>query len=229
MKNIAYIFPLCAVILIGVYSLKAEKSPLDSELKKISYVLGQQVGMSIKAQNEFTSIDSASLQMAIADVLSGRPALISEEESRTLLKKWHTDQMAARAAEGQANLKKGQDFLEANKTKEGVRSTVSGLQYIVVKEGTGEYPKPEQQVKVHYAGTLIDGTEFDSSYKRGEPATFGLRQVIPGWTEGLQLVKPGGKLKLFIPASLAYGEQDRPSIPANSVLVFDVELLEVLK
>ncbi len=229
MKNIAYLFPLCAVIFIGVYSLKAEKSPLDTEQKKISYVLGQQVGMSIKAQSEFSSIDSASLQMAISDVLADRPALVTEEEGRNLLKKWHTEQMAARAAEGQANLKKGQDFLEANKVKEGVKTTASGLQYIVVKEGTGEAPKPEQQVKVHYAGALIDGTEFDSSYKRGEPATFGLKQVIPGWTEGLQLVKPGGKLKLFIPSALAYGEQDRPSIPANSVLVFDVELIEILK
>ena len=229
MKNIFYLFPLCAVILIGVYSLKAEKSPLDTEQKKISYILGQQVGMSIKAQNEFSSIDAESLQMAIADVLAGRPALVSEEEGRALIKKWHSEQMAARASAAQDNLKRGQEFLDANKTKVGVKTTASGLQYIITQEGTGEAPKPEQQVKVHYAGTLIDGTEFDSSYKRGEPATFGLRQVIPGWTEGLQLLKPGGKMKLFIPSALAYGDQDRPSIPANSVLIFDVELLEIVK
>jgi FKBP-type peptidyl-prolyl cis-trans isomerase len=126
------------------------------------------------------------------------------------------------------NKVKGAAFLEANKVKEGVVALDSGLQYMVVKAGNGKSPTASDRVKVHYTGTLADGTKFDSSVDRGKPATFGVTQVIKGWTEALQLMKEGAKWKLFIPADLAYGSISRPKIPGNSVLVFDVELIEVI-
>jgi len=124
-------------------------------------------------------------------------------------------------------MKKGEEYLKKNKEKAGVKTTASGLQYRVLKEGAGISPVATSKVKVHYKGTLIDGTEFDSSYKRNQPAEFQLNQVIPGWTEGLQLMKVGSKYELTIPSSLAYGDRDNQSIPGNSVLIFEVELLEV--
>lgn len=130
---------------------------------------------------------------------------------------------------GEKNKKEGDEFLSKNKTAEGVKSTASGLQYKVITEGKGAKPSASDMVEVHYAGTLIDGTEFDSSYKRNAPATFPVNGVIKGWTEALQLMNEGSKWKLFIPSDLAYGTMDRPGIPANSVLIFDVELLKVTK
>src|ERR1700730_17703129 len=128
---------------------------------------------------------------------------------------------------GQKNAATGDKFLADNKAKEGVKTTASGLQYKVLKEGTGATPKSSDTVTVNYRGTLLDGTEFDSSYKRGQPATFPVAGVIKGWTEALQIMKAGSKYQLFIPASLAYGEQGRPGIPPNSVLIFEVELMDV--
>jgi FKBP-type peptidyl-prolyl cis-trans isomerase len=124
--------------------------------------------------------------------------------------------------------KEGEDFLAANKSKEGVKTTASGLQYKVLKEGKGPKPKSTDTVKVHYRGTLLDGTEFDSSYKRGEPVEFPLDQVIKGWTEGLQLMPAGSKYQFWIPANLAYGEPGNRGIPPNSTLIFEVELLEIV-
>jgi len=136
---------------------------------------------------------------------------------------------AKQAKEAAENLAAGTAFLEANKAKEGVKVLPSGLQYKVVKEGTGNTPTADDKVKTHYRGTLIDGTEFDSSYKRNQPAEFGVTKVIKGWTEALQLMKVGGKWELYIPANLAYGQRGRPSIPANSTLIFEIELLEIVK
>jgi FKBP-type peptidyl-prolyl cis-trans isomerase len=128
-----------------------------------------------------------------------------------------------------SNLEKGEAFLKENARKDGVKATASGLQYKVLKEGTGKVPKATDMVVVHYKGTLLDGTEFDSSYKRGEPATFPLNRVIPGWTEGVQLMKEGAKYQFTIPSKLAYGEQGTPGgpIPPNATLVFEVELISV--
>jgi len=131
--------------------------------------------------------------------------------------------------DGAKNLAMGKAFLEANGKKEGVKVLPSGLQYKVIKKGTGKTPTAADKVKTHYRGTLIDGTEFDSSYKRNAPAVFGVTQVIKGWTEALQLMKEGAKWQLYIPANLAYGERGRPGIPPNSTLIFDIELLEVVK
>src|SRR5688572_6631726 len=129
---------------------------------------------------------------------------------------------------GVRSKKEGEDFLAANKSKEGVKSTATGLQYKVIKEGKGPKPKPTDVVKVHYRGTLLNGTEFDSSYKRGEPVEFPLGQVIPGWTEGVQLMTVGSKYQFFIPGDLAYGERGNQGIPPNSTLQFEVELLEIV-
>ena len=123
----------------------------------------------------------------------------------------------------------GINWLENNAKNPGVKTTASGLQYMMIQEGVGAYPQATDKVTVHYTGTLIDGTKFDSSVDRGTPATFGLNQVIKGWTEGLQLVKEGGKIRLFIPENLAYGSQAKPTIPAYSTLIFDVELIEIAK
>jgi FKBP-type peptidyl-prolyl cis-trans isomerase FkpA/FKBP-type peptidyl-prolyl cis-trans isomerase FklB len=130
-------------------------------------------------------------------------------------------------AEADTNKKKADDFLAENKKKDGIKVTASGLQYKITKEGTGPSPKPDDTVVVNYTGTLTDGTKFDSSYDRHQPAEFPLKGVIPGWTEALQLMKKGSKATLYIPPQLAYGEHPRPGIPANSVLVFEVELLDV--
>jgi FKBP-type peptidyl-prolyl cis-trans isomerase len=138
-------------------------------------------------------------------------------------------QAAEKAKAGAENLAKGTAFLEANKTKEGVVALPSGLQYKVIKEGTGNTPVATDKVKTHYRGRLIDGKEFDSSYKRGKPAEFPVTGVIKGWVEALQLMKEGAKWELYIPANLAYGTRDTPTIPANSTLIFEIELLEIVK
>jgi FKBP-type peptidyl-prolyl cis-trans isomerase FkpA/FKBP-type peptidyl-prolyl cis-trans isomerase FklB len=138
-------------------------------------------------------------------------------------------QMAKMEAEGKANKDKGEKFLAENKSKPGVKTTASGLQYLVLTEGKGKSPKATDTVTVHYKGTLIDGTQFDSSYDRGQPAEFPLDRVIKGWTEGLQTMKVGGKSRLFVPSDIAYGPQGRPGIPPNSTLIFDVELVDIAK
>jgi FKBP-type peptidyl-prolyl cis-trans isomerase len=143
-------------------------------------------------------------------------------------KKMQQKQAAAKAKVASENLAKGKAFLEANKTKEGVKVTDSGLQYKVIEEGTGESPTASDKVRVHYRGRLVNGQEFDSSYKRGKPAEFPVTGVIKGWTEALQLMKEGAKWELYIPPELAYGTQDRPGLPGNSTLIFEVELLDVL-
>jgi FKBP-type peptidyl-prolyl cis-trans isomerase len=161
--------------------------------------------------------------------MAGGATLLSETEMRDALTALQGEMSAKRNAAGDQNLKDGQVLLEKNKAEAGVVALPSGLQYKVLTEGTGPRPKATDKVKTHYRGTLIDGTQFDSSYDRGEPATFGVGGVIKGWTEALQLMPVGSKWKLWIPANLAYGEAGRPSIPPNSTLIFEVELLEIVE
>jgi len=217
------IFALAAVSLVGC---EREKTP-TTDVEKYSYAIGYNFAKNLDSQK--VDFDVASLKQAIVDVKGNKPSRLGEEEMQTAMRKLYEERQTEQAAVAKENLTKGQEFLEANKGKDGVKVTKSGLQYRIIEEGSGSKPKDTDTVVVHYKGTLIDGTEFDSSYKTNQPAEFPVRAVIPGWTEALQLMKKGAKYELFIPSELAYGERGRPSIPPNSVLLFEVELLDIKK
>ena len=200
-------------------------------MEKMSYALGMNVAGNITELP--IELDFKQLIAAINDVSSGKkPALELDEYHKFMQQFQQQVQEAGRAAAAkaaEANIKAGKEFLEANKAKEGVKVTASGLQYRIITEGTGAKPTARDKVKVHYTGKLIDGKVFDSSVQRGEPAEFGLTQVIAGWTEGLQLMSVGSKYRFFIPAELAYGDRGAPgAIPPCAALIFDVELLAIL-
>lgn len=204
---------------------------LKTEMEKVSYIIGTQIARNFKTQEIEVNLDS--LMMGLKDALEGKELVLSQDEMKQVFTRFQQQMRAKQAAkqakEAAENLAAGTAFLEANKAKEGVKVLPSGLQYKVVTEGTGNTPTADDKVKTHYRGTLIDGTEFDSSYKRNKPAEFPVKGVIKGWTEALQLMKVGGKWELYIPANLAYGQRGRPNIPANSTLIFEIELLEVTK
>lgn len=203
---------------------------LDTEAKQFSYVVGMDVGSSLKDLDADLDLDT--VIMAIRHVMAGEEVLLDESQANELKQAFFQkrQQQAAEQAKKQAaaNREQGEQFLAENAQKEGVQTTESGLQYEVIEEGSGPSPEASDRVTVHYTGTLIDGTVFDSSRERGEPATFALNQVIPGWTEGLQLMNEGGHYKFYIPSELAYGERGAGDvIEPGSTLIFDVELLEV--
>lgn len=205
---------------------------LETEVDKISYIIGTQIARNFKSQGIEVNVDS--LAQGIKDILTGAKSAINEEEAKTVYAAWQQKMKAKQAATKKAKqasegLAKGNAYLAANKTKEGVIVLPSGLQYKVLKEGTGNTPVATDKVKTHYRGTLIDGTEFDSSYKRNKPAEFPVTGVIKGWIEALQLMKEGGKWELYIPANLAYGARPQRNIPANSALIFEIELIEIVK
>lgn len=201
-------------------------------MNKLSYALGIGIGSQLANMGaKELSIDD--FAQAIKDVLSGADLKVDETEAQQLVQKFFQEQEEKQqAVDTEANKafrQVGEDFLSDNAQKEGVIVLPSGLQYQVLREGNGKQPKVTDRVKCHYEGTLIDGTKFDSSYDRGEPATFGLNQVIAGWTEGVQLMQEGAKYRFFIPYNLAYGERGAgSSIPPFAALVFDVELIEVV-
>ena len=218
------------VLTLMVCSANEKVTELKSEGQKVSYVLGQDMGAYLKRLG--VTIDKAALFQGIEDTLSGRKALLSPEQVLTIKqefgKKIQEEQMAKSKAAGEKNGKEGAAFLEKNKKEKGVITTASGLQYMILKQGTGQKPKATDMVSVNYRGTLIDGKEFDSSYKRGQPATFPVNGVIPGWTEALQLMSVGTKAKLFVPPALGYGERGAgQDIGPNTTLVFEVELLSI--
>jgi FKBP-type peptidyl-prolyl cis-trans isomerase FklB len=225
--------PLASVLLVAssVSAFAAESAPaLATEQDKISYSIGADIGSSLKRMEADVNLDK--LTAGLRDALAGSKLQLSEEEIAASMQAFQTKarekMMAQRAAATEKAAKAGVEFLEANKKKEGVVTLPSGLQYTVIKQGDGVKPKATDTVKTHYRGTLVDGKEFDSSYKRGEPAQFPVNGVIKGWTEALQLMPVGSKWQLVIPSELAYGEQGAGAdIPPNSVLVFDIELLEV--
>lgn len=217
------------VILVAGLALTltaCNKPDLKSDKGQASYAIGQQIGQNLKSQN--IDFDATTLVASMKDAQEGKAQMTKEEIQKAMMK-LQESAMKKQQEEGESNKKKSADFLEKNKTAEGVKTTASGLQYMVMKEGDGAMPKKEDNVKCHYTGTLIDGTKFDSSVDRGQPAEFPVAGVIPGWTEALQMMKVGSKYKLFIPPELAYGPSGRPGIPANSALVFEVELLEIVK
>ncbi|AHI06384.1 peptidyl-prolyl cis-trans isomerase, FKBP-type [Bdellovibrio bacteriovorus W] len=214
------------VVAMALTTACQKKVKLDTDIKKASYAIGQQIGGNLKQQN--IDFDSDALAMALKDAAAGKNEM-SKDDMQAAMMKLQELAMQKQQEVADSNEKEGKAFLEKNKSAAGVKTTTSGLQYIMEKEGTGASPSKDDVVKVHYKGALTNGEQFDSSYDRGQPAEFPVSGVIPGWTEALQLMKPGGKAKLFIPAELAYGPSGRPGIPPNSVLVFDVELLEVVK
>jgi FKBP-type peptidyl-prolyl cis-trans isomerase FklB len=197
---------------------------------KASYIIGLNLGKSLKTQDVPVTQDL--IVQGLRDGLAGAAPLLSDEEIQAAMQEFQQQimgqQQAKREAEGAKNLKSSQAFLDQNKTRKEVKTTASGLQYEVLKEGSGETPKPTDQVTVNYRGTLPDGKVFDSSYDRGQPATFPVNGVIPGWVEALQLMKPGAKYKIYLPPALAYGERGAGAdIGPNQALVFEVELISV--
>jgi len=203
---------------------------LDTQLQKVSYIIGLDIGKNLA--NQEIDIDSAALAAGVADSFNDSAVKLSDTEIQTIMTSFQTEleakQSKMKAAEADKNTSEGQAFLELNRSKEGVVALASGLQYREIKAGNGKSPKATDQVTTHYKGTLLDGTTFDSSYDRGEPAQFPVNGVIAGWTEALQLMKEGSVWELFIPANLAYGARGAGGkIGPNATLVFQVELLKV--
>lgn len=209
----------------------AAMKALPTKGEQYSYAMGYDLGKSLKDLP--TDIDKKQFMQALDLAMSGKDGVLSEQEVNGLkmafIRENQAAQMEKLKAQGEENKKIGAEHLAKNKKVSGVKETESGLQYKVITAGKGKTPEKTDRVKVHYRGTTLDGQEFDSSYKRNQPAEFALNQVIPGWTEGLQLMTVGSKYELTIPAELAYGERGQgPKIPPNSVLVFEVELLDIL-
>jgi FKBP-type peptidyl-prolyl cis-trans isomerase len=224
---------LAATLLVSLPALAADKpaaaSPYTSQDDKAAYGIGYFTGKANVQHLESLNVDA--YIAGFRDAYAHKQPAISEDELKTVLDDFKhklSEQAAAKAKQEAAeNLKKAKDYLAANGKKKGVVTTASGLQYEVLTQGKGPKPKASDVVKVHYHGTLIDGSVFDSSVQRGEPATFQLDQVIPGWTEALQLMPVGSKYRITLPPELAYGEQGAGPIPGNSVLIFEVRLLGI--
>jgi len=222
------------VIIALSFALVSLAPAADPQLKtqkdKVSYSIGLDIGSTLKRQ--LIDVNPELVHKGMQDGLGATKPLMTEEESKetmaTFQKEMTEKQAAAKKASGEKNATEGKKFLEENKAKEGVKTTASGLQYKVLKEGSGPIPKETDTVKVNYRGTTIEGTEFDSSYKRGEPAEFPVNRVIKGWTEALLLMKVGSKYQLYVPADLAYGDRGAGSdIGPNAMLMFDVELISI--
>jgi FKBP-type peptidyl-prolyl cis-trans isomerase FklB len=214
------------VFSLAGWALGKDQPPQLKDMKdKASYSIGLNIGTNLKRQN--VDINTDAFMAGIKDGMAGSKPLLSEDQVKETMMAFQKDMEQKQHEAGQKNGAEGEKFLAENKSKPGVKTTASGLEYKVLKEGTGAQPKETDTVTVNYRGTLINGTEFDSSYTRGEPATFPLNAVIKGWTEGVQLMKVGSKYQFFIPPGLAYGEGGRPGIPPNATLIFEVELLGV--
>lgn len=210
--------------------LAQDKPQLKDQKDKASYSIGYDIGATFKKQN--VELNADALMAGLKEGLVGKEATLSKEEREKTLEAFQKEmmekQVAASKEAATKNAAEGEKFLVENKKKEGVKTTASGLQYKVLKEGSGPSPKETDTVVTNYKGTLLDGTEFDSSYKRNEPASFPVNRVIKGWTEALQLMKPGAKYQLFIPSTLAYGERGAGrDIGPNATLIFEVELLSI--
>jgi FKBP-type peptidyl-prolyl cis-trans isomerase FklB len=218
--------------LVAAPGLRAEETAPKSDKDKTSYALGAFYGADWKRREiEVSDLNFEELVRAMKTALAGEKAALTDQELKEALNKFQQElsakQQEKRRVAGEKNKAEGEKFLAENKDKPGVMTLPSGLQYKVATEGAGDPPKPEDSVTVNYRGTLIDGTEFDSSAKRGQPATFRVGGVIPGWTEALTKMKPGAKWQLFIPSNLAYGERGNASIAPNATLLFDVELVSI--
>ena len=210
------------LIISGIFTLNAQN--LKTEMDKLSYSLGVSVATSVKAQG-LEKINADAVSQAFSDVFEEKDLAITEKEAGQILQDYFTE-LSNKNQE--KNIVAGRDFLNNNGKRDEVITTDSGLQYEILVSGSGDSPKETDKVTVHYHGTLIDGTVFDSSVERGQPATFPVNGVIPGWIEALQLMNPGSKFKLFIPSELAYGERGAGKmIGPNSTLIFEVELISI--
>jgi len=222
------------ILILSFYACQNDDSgdlTLETDMQKVSYSYGFDVGKTLK-QRGMSGVDYKTFRAGLKDGLQANEAMLNQEERQQIIsdysKKTADDRRKMMSELAETNLKKSQEFLEKNKSKEGVKVTESGLQYKILEEGDGPSPDSNDEVTVHYEGTLKDGTVFDSSYERGQPATFPVDGVIKGWTEALQMMKKGDKYKLFIAPNLAYGERGAGQrIGPNEVLIFEVELLEV--
>ena len=231
-KSIFYFLALCVIFASASCSQSgAQKVKLETSIDSVSYAIGALLAKNNQEQLKTLpgekEINRDIMAAAISTVFTNGDIIISDDEANELINNY-VEQSQKKVA--QKNLEEGNAFLEKNKAREGVVTTASGLQYEIITEGTGPKPTAEDDVRVHYHGTLIDGTVFDSSVDRGEPIVFGVGQVIPGWSEALQLMPVGSKWKIYIPAELAYGERGAGAdVGPNAVLIFEVELLEIVK
>jgi FKBP-type peptidyl-prolyl cis-trans isomerase FklB len=230
MKNILIVAALILGLTAGIASAEDNKVELKDQKDKNSYALGANIADSLKRQG--LELNADILAAAVKDILAGQPTAMTEQEiedTLVALQKEMLSKMQAQFAQAaEKNKKDGETFLAENKKKEAVVTTASGLQYKIIKQGNGAIPRAADTVTANYRGTLIDGTEFDSSYKRGEPAQFPVGGVIKGWQEALQLMPLGSKWQLFVPAELAYGERGAGGvIGPNAVLIFEVELVSI--
>lgn len=217
-----------AVALVVAGGASAAGTALDTDRQKLGYTVGFQIGHSLKADQLDVDVDA--LAQGISDVLSDKELKMTEEQMQAALDKMQADRAAQRERMAAETLEASRKFLAENGKRSGVKQTASGLQYEVRKAGSGAQPTPADSVTVHYRGTLIDGTEFDSSYARGEPVTFRVDEVIDGWKEVLPMMREGAEWRVFIPSSLAYGSRGAgQDIPPNAALVFDIELISVNK
>ncbi|HEX6591141.1 MAG TPA: FKBP-type peptidyl-prolyl cis-trans isomerase [Moraxellaceae bacterium] len=219
------------VLALSLGLVACNKPKLDNDDSKAAYSIGYMTGK--QSEIQAPKLDTAAFVAGFKDAYAKKASALNEEEMKKALmayqQKIHAEALAAQNKGASEAASKGNAYLAENAKKPGVKTTASGLQYEVITEGKGASPKPSDVVRVHYEGKLTDGSVFDSSLQRGEPAEFPLDRVIPGWTEGLQLMKVGSKYKLTVPSALGYGEQGMGPIPPNSVLVFEVELLEIKK
>jgi FKBP-type peptidyl-prolyl cis-trans isomerase FklB len=229
MKKYMVLVAMIAILVVPLLA-GAQDASLKTQKDKVSYLLGAQIGNDFKAQQ--MDVDPDIFSRGLKDSLAGKKPPLSEQEIRDTMMAFQKDIQAKVAVQTQKlaeqNKKEGDAFLAENKKKEGVRTTPSGLQYKVMRQGTGKMPKPTSTVVVNYRGTLLDGREFDSSYKRGETFTTAVNGVVKGWQEALPLMKEGAKYQIFVPSQLAYGERGAGrEIGPNAVLIFEIELITV--
>ncbi|MCP4132826.1 MAG: FKBP-type peptidyl-prolyl cis-trans isomerase [bacterium] len=211
--------------MMQVQQVKQGNKQLKPNMAIFSYGLGFNTAKQFKKMD--IPLRSETFKLGLNDSISGKKSRLDEKETKKAFDQLNEIAKKKQEAITKESLAKGEEYLAKNKEKKGVLVTGSGLQYEILRKGNGSSPRETDTVKVHYQGTLVDGTVFDSSYKRNSPAEFPLNRVIPGWTEGLQLMQPGAKYKFTIPSALAYGPRGNRSIPGNSVLIFEVELLEI--
>ncbi len=227
MQKINIIFLVITISSCNNTSEKKSISNLSTFEDSTSYALGADLGENLKRQQ--IEIDYDIFLAGLIDGMETEMVRFDQKQRREIMASLQKNIRDKAKLEGDTNLKIAEEFLEKNKkSNPEVKETPTGLQYRILKEGTGSSPSSTDKVKVHYVGKLLDGTVFDSSVERGEPSEFGLNQVIRGWTEGLQLMKPGAKYEFFIHPKIAYGSRPRPKIPGNSLLIFEVELLDIL-